>query len=144
MKGKVILLVEDNPDDIELTLRVFRKSRVANKVVVVMDGAEALDYLFHTGKHAGREDWETPSVVLLDLKLPKIDGLEVLKRIRKDERTRNLPVVILTSSREQKDLINGYQLGANSYIVKPVDFDQFADSLKQLELYWVVLNELPS
>ncbi len=143
MKGKVILLVEDNPDDIELTLRVFRNSRIANRIVVVMDGAEALDYLFCTGAHAGREDWESPSVVLLDLKLPKIDGLEVLRRIRDDERTRTLPVVILTSSREQEDLINGYQLGANSYIVKPVDFDQFADALKHLELYWVVLNELP-
>lgn len=141
MTEKVILLVEDNPDDIDLTLRVFQKSRIANRVVVVKDGAEALDYLFCTGEYSGRNKVEGPSIVLLDLKLPKVDGFEVLRRIRKDQRTHMLPVVILTSSREQKDLVEGYENGANSYIVKPVDFRQFTAAIEQLGLYWLVLNE---
>ncbi len=141
---KIILLIEDNPDDIDLTLRAFRKSRIANRLVVVRDGAEALDYLFCTGDHEERDRTESPAVVLLDLKLPKMSGLEVLEQIRSDHRTRMLPVVILTSSREQKDLINGYQLGANSYIVKPVDFIQFSQAVEQLGLYWLVLNESPA
>ena len=144
MREKIILLVEDNPDDIELTQRAFRKSRVANRIVVVQDGAEALDYLFCEGAYADRNIHESPSVILLDLKLPKVDGLEVLRRLRADPRTRLLPVVILTSSREQQDLIDGYALGANSYIVKPVDFDKFTEAVEQLELYWLLLNETPA
>lgn len=143
MKEKIILLVEDNPDDIELTLRVFKKSRLANRIVVVRDGAEALDYLFCEGSYSQRGAHEIPSMVLLDLKLPKVNGLEVLKCLRSDPRTRLLPVVILTSSRERQDLMNGYSGGANSYIVKPVDFDQFIQAVEQLQLYWLVLNESP-
>ncbi len=141
MMEKVILLVEDNPDDIELTLRALRKSNIANKVVVARDGVEALDYLFGTGAYAGRDTDDQPQVVLLDLKLPRVDGLEVLKRIRADARTELVPVVILTSSREEQDLIQGYRSGANSYIRKPVDFDQFTEATRQLGLYWLVLNE---
>ncbi|HET6202150.1 MAG TPA: response regulator [Planctomycetota bacterium] len=141
MNRKPILLVEDNPDDEALTLRAFRRSRIANEVVVARDGAEALDYLFGAGKHAGRDPNDLPSVVLLDLKLPKIDGLQVLRRIRSDPRTRLLPVVILTSSIEERDRLSGYELGANSYVRKPVDFDQFAGAAEQLGLYWLVLNE---
>lgn len=143
LDGKVILLVEDNPDDEALTLRAFKKNNIQNEVVVARDGVEALDYLFGTGAHAGRDTSDLPQLVLLDLKLPKVDGLEVLRRIRADHRTRLLPVVILTSSREEVDLINGYSLGANSYIRKPVDFSQFTESIRQLGLYWLVLNEPP-
>ncbi|MBM4325220.1 MAG: response regulator [Deltaproteobacteria bacterium] len=143
MAQKIILLVEDNPDDEALTLRALKKNNILNEVIVARDGAEALDYLFGTGKYAGRDLNNMPQVILLDLKLPKIDGMEVLRRIRADERTKLLPVVILTSSKEERDLINGYKLGANSYIRKPVDFDQFREAIKQLKLYWLVLNEPP-
>ena len=143
MKGKVILLVEDNPDDEALTLRALKHNNIVNKVVVARDGAEALDFLFGTGAHEGRDIRDLPQVVLLDLKLPKIDGLEVLTQIRADPRTRLLPVVILTSSKEEQDLIAGYSSGANSYIRKPVDFTQFAEAARQLKLYWLVLNEQP-
>lgn len=141
MSNKVILLVEDNPDDEELTLRALKKNNIQNEVIVARDGVEALDYLFGTGRHAGRDVTQVPSVTLLDLKLPRIDGLEVLKRMRADERTKFLPVVILTSSKEEQDLLNGYALGANSYIRKPVDFSQFIDAVRQLGLYWLLLNE---
>lgn len=140
---KVILLVEDNPDDELLTRRALKKNSIGNEVVVARDGVEALDYLFGTGAHEGRDLSELPQVILLDLKLPKIDGLDVLRRVRADERTRLLPVVILTSSREQQDLVNGYGCGANSYIRKPVDFAQFIEAVRQLGLYWLVLNETP-
>jgi two-component system response regulator len=143
MEDKVILLVEDNPDDVELTLRAFRKNNIGNKVVVAKDGVEALDYLFGTGMYALRDSKELPVVVLLDLKLPKIDGLEVLRNIRKNELTRLLPVVILTSSAEQRDVINGYSLGANSYVRKPVNFEQFVEAIKHLGLYWLLWNEPP-
>lgn len=136
-----ILLVEDNPDDEALTLRAFSKNRISNAVVVARDGVEALDYLFGTGSHAGRDPSPLPAVILLDLKLPRIDGLEVLRRIRADERTALLPVVILTTSREQMDIFEGYSLGANSYIRKPVDFEKFIQAIGQLGLYWLVLNE---
>jgi two-component system response regulator len=143
MEEKIILLVEDNPDDVELTLRAFRKNNIGNKVVVAKDGVEALDYLFGTGMYALRDSKELPVVVLLDLKLPKIDGLEVLRNIRKNELTRLLPVVILTSSAEQRDVINGYSLGANSYVRKPVNFEQFVEAIKHLGLYWLLWNEPP-
>ena len=140
---KTILLVEDNPDDVALTLRALKKNNIKNTVVVAKDGVEAMDYLFGTGLHQGRDPGDKPQLILLDLKLPKVDGLEVLQRLRKDERTRLLPVVILTSSKEQRDLVEGYSLGANSYIRKPVDFDQFIEAVRQLGLYWMVLNESP-
>ena len=140
---KIILLVEDNPDDEMLTLRAMRKNNIANEIVVARDGAEALDYVFATGKYADRSIAESPQVILLDLNLPKIGGLEVLKRIRGDQRTALYPVVILTSSKEEKDLVEGYRLGANSYIRKPVDFNQFSEAIRQLGLYWLVLNEVP-
>jgi two-component system response regulator len=140
---KVILLVEDNPDDEALTLRALRKANVRNEVVVARDGVEALDYLFGTGKHAGRDTSEFPQVMLLDLKLPRLDGLEVLRRVRADDRTKLLPVVILTSSTEDEDRMAGYELGANSYVRKPVDFSQFADAVRQLGLYWLLLNQSP-
>jgi two-component system, response regulator len=143
MAEKTILLVEDNPDDVALTVRAFQKNNVANRIVVAADGAEALDYLFATGPHAGRDLKEMPSMILLDLKLPKIDGLEVLRRLRADERTKLLPVVILTSSKEDQDLVKGYALGANSYVRKPVDFNEFQEAARQLGLYWLVLNEVP-
>lgn len=143
MKNKIILLVEDNPDDVKLTLRALKKSNILNEVVVAQDGVEALDYLFGSGKYDGRDTRHTPQVVLLDLKMPKMDGLEVLHRLRADERTKLLPVVILTTSSEDKDRIESYKLGANSYIRKPVDFNQFVDSVQQLGLYWLVLNEAP-
>ena len=139
MSDKIILLVEDNPDDEALTLRALKKNNILNQVIVVHDGAEALEYLVGPDAAANL----IPQVILLDLKLPKIDGLEVLRRIRADERTRLLPVIILTSSREEQDLLNSYNLGANSYILKPVDFNQFIAAVQQLGLYWLVLNEFP-
>lgn len=141
--AKHILLVEDNPDDEALTLRALRKNNVTNDVVVVRDGAEALDYLQGTGSYEGRDRYDLPQVVLLDLKLPKIDGLEVLRRIRADEHTELLPVVILTSSKEERDLIDGYRSGANSYVRKPVNFDEFLEAARQLGLYWLLHNEAP-
>jgi len=143
MPDRVILLVEDNPDDEALTVRALKKNKVLNDVVVARDGVEALDYLFATGAYDGRDLGVQPSVILLDLKLPRMDGLEVLRRLRADERTRRLPVVVLTSSKEQQDLLQSYGLGANSYIRKPVDFDQFTEAMKQLGMYWLVLNEPP-
>lgn len=139
----MILLVEDNARDEALTLRALRKNNIANDVVVARDGVEALDYIFGTGQYAGRDASVLPYLVLLDLKLPKINGLEVLQRIRGDDRTKRLPVVIFTSSSEQKDMVEGYNLGANSYVRKPVDFEQFLDATRQLGLYWLVLNEAP-
>ena len=141
--SKVILLVEDNPDDEALTLRALKKNDIQNQVVVARDGAQALEYLFGTGERKERDPEVLPELVLLDLKLPRVDGLEVLRRIRADERTRLLPVVILTSSKEQRDLVEGYGYGANSYIRKPVDFGQFVEAVRQLGLYWLVLNETP-
>jgi two-component system, response regulator len=140
---KIILLVEDNPDDEALTLRALKKNNIGNEIIIARDGAEALDYLFGTGEYADRDMSVMPAMILLDLKLPKVDGLEVLKRLRDDDRTKLLPVVILTSSREEQDLINGYRLGANSYIRKPVDFTQFVEAVRHLGLYWLVLNESP-
>ena len=143
MTEQTILLVEDSSSDEELTLRALRKSNVANRVVVTRDGAEALDYLFARGAFADRDPRDVPQLVLLDLNLPKIGGLEVLRRIRADERTKLLPVVILTSSSEDKDLLVGYTSGANSYVVKPVDFTQFADAVRQLGMFWLVINQPP-
>jgi two-component system response regulator len=143
MSERVILLVEDNPNDEALTLRALKKSNILNPVVVARDGAEALDYLFSRGQQHGRRPAGNPEVVLLDLKLPKVDGLEVLRQLRADERTRLLPVVVLTSSVEEQDLTRGYALGANSYVRKPVDFNQFVEAVKQLGLYWLVLNQRP-
>ena len=143
MKDRKILLVEDNPNDVELTMHALKKNNIANENVIAEDGVEALDYLFGEGAHVGRDTTQMPCVILLDLKLPRLDGLDVLKRVRADERTKLLPVVILTSSREEQDLINGYTLGANSYIRKPVNFEQFSEAVRQLGLYWLVLNETP-
>ncbi|HOV62600.1 MAG TPA: response regulator [Spirochaetia bacterium] len=143
MDKKVILLVEDNPDDVDLTLRALKKANVLNEVVVVRDGVEALDYLFGTGSYKDRDLSIMPTVILLDLKLPKVDGLEVLRRLRSDERTKFLPVVILTSSKEEQDMLNSYKLAANSYVRKPIDFVQFTEAVRQLELYWLLLNEPP-
>jgi two-component system response regulator len=143
MEDKLILLVEDNPDDQALTLRALNKNNIKNRVVIRQDGAEALDFLFCQGADASRDPRDMPQVILLDLKLPKIDGLEVLRRIRSDERTRLLPVVILTSSKEDQDMIRGYGYGANSYVRKPIDFNQFVEAVNQLGLYWLVLNEPP-
>ena len=140
-KDKIILLIEDNPDDAALTLRALKKNNIKNEVVVAHDGAEALDYFFGTGSYAGRDLTIMPQLTLLDLKLPKVDGLEVLRRLRADELTRLLPVVILTSSNEEQDRVNGYGLGANSYVRKPIDFGQFIDAVRQLGLYWLILNE---
>lgn len=141
MNNKILLLVEDNPDDEALTLRAFAKNNISNEVVVARDGVEALDYLFGIGAYDGRDVRIQPQLILLDLKLPKLDGLDVLRRLRADERTALLPVVILTSSKEDEDRIQSYRLGANSYIRKPVDFLQFIESVRQLGLYWLVLNE---
>ena len=143
MSEKVILLVEDNPDDEALTLRAFKKNNILNQIVVARDGSEALDYLFCRGAFAERDISIQPSITLLDLKLPKIDGLEVLRQLRAHSATRLLPVVILTSSKEEQDMLDGYALGANSYIRKPVDFDQFTAAVQNLGLYWLVLNETP-
>jgi two-component system response regulator len=143
MNDRIILLVEDNPDDVKLTLRAFAKCGIANRVVVAGNGAEALDYLFGTGAHTGRDPRDRPAVVLLDLKLPRVDGLEVLRRMRADVRTRHQPVVVLTSSQEEHDIVASYDLGANSYIRKPVDFDRFSEAVRHLGLYWLLLNELP-
>ncbi len=138
-----ILLVEDNPNDLELALRALKKHNLANNVIVARDGAEALDFIFGTGSYADRQIEKIPKVVLLDLKLPKVDGLEVLRRIKADERTKAIPVVVLTSSQEERDVVESYRLGVNSYMVKPVDFDQFIDSVSQLGLYWLVCNKPP-
>jgi two-component system, response regulator len=142
-RSRTILLVEDNPYDVELTLRAFAQSKIKNEIIVVHDGKEALDYLFGTGAHAGRDLKNAPEVVLLDLKLPKMDGHEVLRRLRADARTRRLPVVVLTSSSEEQDVIQSYDLGANSFMRKPVDFAQFIEAVNHLGLYWLVLNEPP-
>jgi CheY-like chemotaxis protein len=139
--GKVILLVEDNHDDEVLTLRALKKNSIANEVIVARDGVEALDVLFGTGAHAGRDTQQLPQVMLLDLNLPKIGGLEVLRRIRADERTRFLPVVVLTSSKEEEDVLTSYSNGANAYIRKPVEFGQFSEAVKTLGLFWLLLNE---
>jgi two-component system response regulator len=139
----MILLIEDNPDDEALTIRALKKNNIGNDLEIVRDGAAALDFLFCTGDYAERDPNDKPQVVLLDLKLPKVDGLEVLRRLRADERTSMLPVVILTSSKEESDLITGYSLGANSYVRKPVDFNQFVEAVRNLGLYWLVLNEAP-
>ena len=143
MDAKTVLLVEDNPDDVELTLRAFRKANLANRIVVATDGDEALDYLFGTGRHSSRDVGDTPALVLLDLKLPKVDGLEVLRRVRADPRTNFVPVVILTSSIAEQDLIDGDSLGADSYIRKPIDFDRFSAAVVQNGLYWLIVNEAP-
>ncbi|MCF6157985.1 MAG: response regulator [wastewater metagenome] len=139
----MILLVEDNPDDVELTLRALKRHNLMNEVVIAGDGVEALDYLFGTGTYAGRDVSILPEVVLLDLKLPKVSGLEVLQRMRTDNRTKILPVVVLTSSNEERDLIDSYRFGANSYVQKPVDFNQFAEAIRQLGMYWLLLNRSP-
>lgn len=143
MPGKMILLVEDNPDDEELALLALRDNHISNEVVVARDGVEALDFLFGTGDYADRDLSVMPTVIFLDLKLPKVDGLEVLRRLRNDNRTRLLPVVILTSSKEEEDIIGSYGLGANSYVRKPVDFSEFTEAVRQLKLYWLLLNEYP-
>ncbi len=143
MKQRMILLVEDNPRDEALTLRALKQCNVVNDIMIARDGVEALDLLFGTGAYEGRDDVEMPQLVLLDLKLPKIDGLEVLRQLRADERTKRLPVVIFTSSSEQEDMLRSYDLGANSYVRKPVDFEQFTDATRQLGLYWLLLNEAP-
>jgi len=140
---KTILLVEDNPNDEELTLRALRKANIANEVAIARDGQEALDFLFGTGKYAGRELPSMPAVVLLDLKLPKLDGIDVLQRIRADPRTRLVPVVILTSSSEDEDMVRSYQSGANSYVRKPIEFSAFANAVTQLGMYWVLINQIP-
>jgi CheY-like chemotaxis protein len=138
-----ILLVEDNPNDVELTLRALKKHHLTNKVHVVRDGAEALEYIFATGAYASRDINHNPRVILLDLKLPKVDGLEVLRRVKSDERTKVIPVVVLTSSKEERDLVESYKLGANSYITKPVDFESFVEAVAELGLYWLLLNQPP-
>lgn len=140
---KSILLVEDNPDDVELTMRAFRQNNIKNEIIVANDGVEALDYLFGAGKYEGRDLNDKPALILLDLKLPKIDGLEVLRKVRSDERTSLLPVVILTSSKEEQDILRGYTLGTNSYVRKPIDFNEFSKAVGFLGLYWLLINETP-
>jgi two-component system, response regulator len=142
-KNKSILLVEDNPDDVELTLRALKKNNIKNEIVLATDGVEALDFLFGTGKYEGRDLNEMPALILLDLKLPKIEGLEVLRKVRADERTHFLPVVILTSSKEEQDILRGYALGTNSYVRKPIDFNEFTKAVGFLGLYWLLINESP-
>lgn len=139
-----ILLVEDNPNDVELTLHALRKNNLANHIEVMRDGAEALEFLFATGSYADRKVGNGPKVILLDLKLPKVDGLEVLRRIKSEPRTRHIPVVMLTSSREERDIVKSYKLGVNSYITKPVDFDQFTEAVRNLGFYWLLLNQPPT
>ncbi|MBO3458844.1 response regulator [Aetokthonos hydrillicola Thurmond2011] len=143
LSNKMILIVEDNPDDEALAIRALRRNKIINEIVVAHDGVEALDYLFGTGTYAGRNISAKPSVILLDLKLPRVDGIEVLRRLRGDERTRLLPVVILTTSSEEQDMLNSYNLGCNSYIRKPVDFIQFSEAIRQLGMYWLLMNEPP-
>jgi two-component system response regulator len=143
MNSKLILLIEDNPSDVELTKRALERRHITNALLVAEDGKEALDYLFAAGVHAGRDVTDLPTLVLLDIKLPRLDGLEVLRRIRADPRTKRLPVVILTSSNEEQDLAAGYDLGANSYVRKPIDFAKFAEAIEYLGLYWLILNEPP-
>jgi len=138
-----ILLVEDNPNDVELTLHALKKHNLANRIEVVRDGAEALEFIFCTGAYAHRHIENSPKVILLDLKLPKVDGLEVLRRVKSDPRTRTIPVVVVTSSREERDIVESYKLGVNSYITKPVDFEQFTEAVRQLGLYWLLLNQPP-
>lgn len=138
-----ILLVEDNPNDVELTLRAFKKHNLTNRIQICRDGAEALDYMFGEGEFAGRNVENAPRVVLLDLKLPKVNGLEVLQRIKADPRTQKVPVVVLTSSKEERDLVDSYRLGVNSYIVKPVNFEQFTEAVQKVGLYWLLLNQSP-
>jgi two-component system response regulator len=144
MNEMEILLIEDNPEDVEITLRAFKKNQLANKIHVVRDGEEALECMFGTGRYAERAAYSAVRLILLDLKLPKVDGMEILKRCKSDQRTKKIPVVVLTSSREERDLIDSYDLGANSYVVKPVDFSQFTETVRQLGLYWSTLNLLPS
>lgn len=139
-----ILLVEDNPNDVKLALHALKKNNIANRIEIVRDGAEALEFIFATGAYADRQNAENPRVILLDLKLPKVDGLEVLRQIKADPRTRAIPVVVLTSSREDRDIVESYNLGVNSYIVKPVDFEQFTESVRQLGMYWLLLNQPPA
>jgi CheY-like chemotaxis protein len=139
-----ILIVEDNPDDLELTLDALEQHNLANRIEVARDGAEALDFLFATGPHSDRDIENGPKVVLLDLKLPKVDGLEVLRRVKADPRTKMIPIVVLTSSREERDIVESYQLGVNSYITKPVDFEQLSHAVRQLGFYWLLLNEPPA
>lgn len=143
MPEKIVLLVEDNPDDEALTLRALRKHNMANEIVVARDGQEALDYLMGEGQYKGRDISILPQVILLDLKLPRVDGLEVLERLRREQHTRHVPVVVLTSSTEEQDMLRSYDLGANSYVRKPVDFEQFLEAARQLGLYWLVINEVP-
>ncbi len=138
-----IVLVEDNPADVELTLRALKKSHIANEIIVLTDGQQALDYFFARGAYAGRNTTKQPKVILLDLKLPKIGGLEVLRELKSNEKTRMIPVVVLTTSNEESDVIESYKLGVNSYLVKPVDFDQFLESVRNLGLYWLLLNQAP-
>lgn len=142
--GTDILLIEDNPEDVEITLRAFRKNHIANRIHVVRDGEEALECLFSTGRYAESSACGNTKLILLDLKLPKVDGLEILQKCKSDPRTKNIPVVVLTSSREERDLVQSYNLGVNSYVVKPVDFPQFTEAVRQLGLYWVLLNQVPS
>ncbi|AFY99304.1 response regulator [Calothrix sp. PCC 6303] len=143
VKDKIILLVEDNPDDEALAIRALKRNHISNEIVVAHDGVEALDFLFGTGIHAGRDISIKPTVILLDLKLPRVDGIEVLRRLREDERTKLLPIVILTTSSEEQDMLDSYSLGCNSYIRKPVDFIQFSDAIRQLGMYWLLMNEPP-